>query len=167
MTSRIGNIVLEEGALPEEYFRCILASLQDEAFLRIDGSWKLVRVFEENWKELSELQRAALLPVLEASYGSFHDWIACFVISGILGELYRDERAFGAPCRLRNCRKETPRSFVPHGFEHMAGDPTNEGLAQRALEELTKMERDESEMVRGEVRESLSRLGRRESKRRL
>jgi len=43
--------------------------------------------------------RAALLPVLEASYGSFHDWIACFVISGILGELYRDERAFGAPCR--------------------------------------------------------------------
>ncbi len=109
MTSRIGNIVLEEGALPEEYFRCILASLQDEAFLRIDGSWKLVRVFEENWKELSELQRAALLPVLEASYGSFHDWIACFVISGIL----------------------------------------------------------ESEMVRGEVRESLSRLGRRESKRRL
>lgn len=164
ITSRIGNIVLEEGVLPEEFFLSILAALQDEHFLRLDGSWKLLRVFEENWKELSELQRAALLPALEAAYESFHDWMACFVVSGILGELYGDERAFGALRRLQNTQKEMPRSFVPHGFEHMAGDRSNESLAQRALEELTKMERDDSEMVRGEVRESFSRLRKRESK---
>ena len=164
MAFKIGIRVLEGGVFPEEYFRTLLVSLQDESFHRLSGSWKLIRVFEENWKELSASQRADLLPAFEKNYSCFQDWMACFVISGILGELYNDERAFGVLCRLRERVAEMPRSFVPHGFEHMARNPSNQDLAKRALIELTKMQTDESEMVRKEVSESFSRLNAREAK---
>jgi hypothetical protein len=163
MAFKIGNIVLEEGIFPGDCFAAILATLKQEQFQFFDGSWKLIRVFEENWKYLSEEQRTALLPVLEAHYESFSDWMACFVISGILGELYKDERAFEALRRLEDCRKDVPRSFVPHGLEHIVCDSSDAELAMRALSELTKMQKDGSAIVRDEVTESLARLKKRQS----
>ena len=158
LANSVGDMVLEDGALAEEHFQSILATLQDDRFASLEGSWKLIRVFEENWSELSARQRDMLLPVLESTYASFTDWMACFVISGILGELYSDERAFEVLRRLRRTQKEMPRAFVPHGFEHIAANQSNGELAGRALVELTDMERDQSEMVRGEVSESFKRL---------
>jgi hypothetical protein len=137
----------------------------EEKFQHSDGSWKLIRVFEENWEQLSEEQRNTLLPVLEAHYESFSDWMACFVISGILGELYKDARAFQALCRLSTCHKEAPRSFVPHGFEHVVSDAPDAELAMQALAELTKMQTDHSPMVRDEVAESLARIKKRQARR--
>jgi hypothetical protein len=164
MAFKIGNTVLEEGIFPSEVFTSLLAVFQQEHFQLADGSWKLIRVFEENWDQLSYEQRDALLPVLVAHYESFGDWMACFVISGILGELYADNRAFEALCRLENSQKEIPRSFVPHGFEHIASDAIESDLSMRALAELTKMQKDHSATVRDEVAESLARLKRKQTK---
>jgi hypothetical protein len=160
---KVGNIVLEHGSFPSDYFRSILAIVQNERFQRLEGSWKLIRVFEENWKELSEEQRVELLKILEVSYQAFHDWMSCFVISGILGELYSDDRAFAVLCRLEKADSEMPRSFVPHGFEHIARNSSNEDLTRRALAELAKMQHDKSSMVRNEVVESLLRLKKNDS----
>ena len=165
MAFEIGNSVLEEGIFPSDTFIGLLAIFAEEKFQHSDGSWKLIRVFEENWEQLSEEQRNALLPVLEAHYESFSDWMACFVISGILGGLYKDARAFDALCRLSKCQKEVPRSFVPHGFEHVASDAPDAELAMQALAELTKMQRDHSPTVRGEVKESLGRIKKRQTRR--
>ena len=103
-----------------------------------------------------------LLPALEASYEFFDDWMACFVISGILGEQYKDRRALSVLRRLKTCHKEIPRSFVPHGLEHIAGNSVDNELAAQALAELKKMESDPSEVVRKEVHESFSRLSKRQ-----
>ena len=84
MTFEIGHNVLEEGIFPTDTFKGLLAIFAEEKFQHSDGSWKLIRVFEENWEQLSEEQRNTLLPVLESHYESFSDWMACFVISGIL-----------------------------------------------------------------------------------
>jgi hypothetical protein len=165
MAFEIGNNVLEEGIFPSETFIGLLAIFAEGKFQQSDGSWKLIRVFEENWEQLSEEQRNTLLPVLEAHYESFSDWMACFVISGIFGELYKDTRAFQALCRLSKCHKEVPRSFVPHGFEHLASDAPDAELAMQALAELTKMQTDHSPMVRGEVKESLGRIKKRQTRR--
>jgi hypothetical protein len=73
ITFKVGYLVLENGSFPSDYFRSILDLLQDEQFQRLEGSWKLIRVFEENWKELSEAQRAELFTVLEANYQAFQD----------------------------------------------------------------------------------------------
>jgi len=160
----IGNKVLEEGIVPGDTFIGLLAIFAEEKFQHSDGSWKLIRVFEENWEQLSEEQRDTLLPVLEAHYESFTDWMACFVISGILGELYKDARAFQVLCRLSTCHNEVSRSFVPHGFEHVVSDAPNTELAMQALAELTKMQMDHSPMVRGEVAESLARIKKRQAR---
>ena len=154
----IGNAVLLEGAFPNGNFTALLTLLQDEQFLRMEGSWKLIRVFEENWDQLSPDQRTQLLSALERSYARFTDWMACFVISGILGEQYGDERAFDVLRRLNQSGKEMPRSFIPHGFEHIARQPLYPELAIRARAELSNMQRDASDMVRREVAESISRL---------
>src|ERR1700736_4419177 len=76
MAFKIGNAVLEEGICPNEVFTSLLAVFQQEHFQLADGSWKLIRVFEENWDQLSDEQRDALLPVLEGHYESFGDWMA-------------------------------------------------------------------------------------------
>jgi hypothetical protein len=164
MTFEIGHNVLEEGIFPTDTFKGLLAIFAEHKFQHSDGSWKLIRVFEENWEQLSEEQRNTLLPVLEAHYASFSDWMACFVISGILGELYKDARAFQALCRLSTCQKEVPRSFIPHGFEHIVTDSPDAQLALQALAELTKMQTDHSSTVRGEVNESLRRIKKRQTR---
>jgi len=166
MAFKIGNVVLEEGSFPDDCFAGLLAIFKQEKFQLSHGSWKLIRVFEENWKQLSEAQRDGLLPALEAHYESFSDWMACFVISGILGELYRDNRAFEALRRLEHCQKEMPRSFVPHGLEHIVRDSADAELTMQALAELTKMQTDASAMVRDEVTESVTRLKQRQTSRR-
>jgi len=158
ISSDIDMAVIETGLFPEERFESILAVFQDRQFLGLKGSWKLIRVFEQNWHELSEAQRSELLPALEASYESFDDWMACFVISGILGEQYQDQRALSVLQRLKTCANEIPRSFVPHGLEHIAGGSVDPELVTEALTELKKMELDSSEVVRKEVHESFSRL---------
>jgi hypothetical protein len=153
-----GTRVLEEGSFPQEYFDAILEALRDPAFLSLKDSWKMLRVFEYNWDELSESQRVALLPELEKAFACFDDWMACFVIAGMIGELYGDIRAFDALCRLKETRSETKRSLVPHGFEHIISGNSDPTLAKRALAELTAMKTDSSEDVRREVIESFSRL---------
>jgi hypothetical protein len=155
--------VVEDGAFSQEYLNIIFTVLDDPAFLRLKDSWKLLRVFEYNWEDLSDSQRSALLPKLEKAYGLFDDWMACFVISGILGEQYGDDRAFDVLCRLKSRAPEMQRSMVPHGFEHIVTRTSNHALANRALAELTGMQRDKSEAVRREVTESLSRLVKRKS----
>ena len=158
MAFEIGLNVLEEGIFPIDTFKGLLAIFGDRKFQNADGSWTLIRVFEQNWEQLSEEQRNALLPVLETHYQSFSEWMACFVISGILGEFYKDARAFQALCRLSTCPKEVPRSFIPHGFEHIVSDASDAELAVQALAELTKMQTDSSSKVRDEVSESLGRI---------
>lgn len=165
MAFEIGIRVLEEGIFPSDTFIGLIAMFEEEKFQQSDGSWKLIRVFDDNWQQLSDEQRNTLLPVLETHYESFSDWMACFVISGILGEQYRNAQAFEALRRLANCKKEVPRSLIPHGFEHIACDSPEAELAKQALAELTNMQKDHSPVVRGEVAESLARLRKQQTRR--
>lgn len=65
MAFEIGIRVLQEGIFPSDTFIGPIAMFEDEKFQQSDGSWKLIRVFEDNWEQLSDEQRNSLLPVLE------------------------------------------------------------------------------------------------------
>lgn len=153
--------VLESGTFPKDYFDALLSMFTDADFLNAMGSWHLVKAFEENWEEIPEEQKAMLLPALETSYERFADWMSCFVISGILGECYADERALSTLSRLMSCTREIPRSLIPHGLEHIALEAVDRRVATRAYQELTRMSADDSEVVRNEVDGSLFRIDRR------
>jgi hypothetical protein len=45
--------------LHEEYFDAILSTLRNPALPSLKDSWKLLRVFEYNWDDLSDSQRIA------------------------------------------------------------------------------------------------------------
>jgi hypothetical protein len=161
IATRMTVLTLEAGTFPKECFEILLELLKKQAFIELTGSWNLLRVFVENWSSLSEEQRDDLLPALEARYEQFKDWIAPFVISGMLGACYRDDRALEALGRLKKCKSEIPRSFVVHGFEHLVTDSLDKRVADRALEHLKELGQDESDVVRAEVNESLSKINKR------
>jgi hypothetical protein len=56
------------------------------------------------------------------------------------------------------------RSFVPHGFEHIASDAKDADLSMHALAELARMQKDDSATVRDEVAESMVRLRKKRTK---
>jgi hypothetical protein len=143
---------------PVEHFELLMKLLCQTAFLEAEGSWHFLKLLESNWGILSDYQKEQLLPALEAVYGCFTDWMSWFVISEILGSYYANEQALQSLQRLKNLPQEGPRSFVPHGLEHIVKDCKDQRVAKMAFVELLQMKADPSEDVRDEAEISLERL---------
>lgn len=154
-------LVQDVDHFPPSSFDLILTIMIQQAFLEMEGSHHLLLLFEQTWKFLSDDQKDRLLPVLESTYVRFTDDLSWFVISELLGEYFRDDRALMVLHRLRALEAEMPRSLVPHGLEHIVKSSSDKSLARRAYEELLEMKNDPSEQVRGEVDISLQILANR------
>jgi len=151
-------IGLLEGGVPDWLFQALLALIQKPKFLQLEHVCNLLLVFDLNWPSFSELQQQKVLTTLEATYPAFSAWQSCIGITEFLGSSLSDERAFRALCRLKKVEAEMPRSFIPHGLEHIAKDCPDKNVARQALDELMQMRADPSQQVRAKVEESLARL---------
>ncbi|MBD2578791.1 hypothetical protein [Oscillatoria sp. FACHB-1406] len=152
----ISSTISHLSYFPDRYFNLILDLLKKEAFLKAKSSYHFLFILElGNWHTISEKQKEELLPLLNNSYGLFADWMSCFVITELLGECYANEAALNILCRLKKTEAETPRSLVPHGFQHFITDSDDPKLVKKAYEELLQMKEDSSEKVRDEVNEHL------------
>lgn len=156
----LDSLLIQTGRFSAAVFEGLLDILAEPQFLGMDGSWHLLRLFENAWDYLDEGQRDRLLEAFEASYGEYADWMSCFVISEILGRQYGDERALEVFRRLKRLGSPVPRSLLPHGLEHLVKGRRGDDVAGRAFAELSAMRNDPSERVREEVREALARLAR-------
>lgn len=156
----LDSLLIQTGEFSAAVFEGLLDILAEPEFHAMDGSWHLMRLFENSWDYLDEAQRDRLLEAMEASYGEYADWTSCFVISEILGRQYGDERALLAFGRLRRLKAPVPRSLIPHGLEHLVKGRRGDDVARRAFAELSGMRNDPSEQVRQEVGEALARLAR-------
>jgi len=156
----LDTLLLKTGEYSDPLFEELLNILGEPQFVSMDGSWHLLRLFENSWDYLTEGQRGRLLEAFEASYGEFGDWMSCFVISEILGRQYADERALQTFRRLKRLKAHVPRSLIPHGLEHLARGRQSENIARRAFDELSGMRNDPSAQVREEVNAALARLAR-------
>jgi hypothetical protein len=156
----LDTLLIKTGEFSAAVFEGLLDILAEPRFLGMDGSWHLLRLFENSWDYLTEGQRDRLLDAFEASYGEYADWTSCFVISEILGRQYGDERALQSFRRLKKLRAPVPRSLLPHGLEHLVKGRQGDDVARRAFAELSGMSKDPSEQVREEVSAALARLAR-------
>ncbi len=154
----LDTLLMMCGYFSAPLFAELLKIIEEPDFLKLEGSWQLLRLFENSWDYLSEEQRGELLAAMESSYGQFADWMACFVISEILGRQYADERALQSFSRLRKLGVLNQRSLVPHGLEHIVSGSRDKDVARRAFKELSNMRADSSEQVSDEVNASLARL---------
>ena len=149
----LGTLVILRGEIPPVLFDEILARLESAELRAMEGA-----AMSEEWAALGDAQKDRLLPAVERAYPHLREWRACFAASELLGERYADARALGALLRLRVSSPEMPRSFVPHGLEHLASGGADEAVREQALAELLRMRSDQSAKVAGEVDESLARL---------
>lgn len=155
-------IIVEEStdvdSFPDSVFDFILKLLNEEIFLTLDGSSKLLLVLETDWPRLSEKQRLNLLSAIGSSYGKFKDWMSSFILSELLGQYYCNEDAFHLLSRLRKTTDTTARSLVAHGFEHIAREAEDKNLRKRAIPELTSMKSDPSPEVQNEAAGALAKI---------
>ena len=150
---------------PPENFDLLLQVIQDSRFLKSRHSWGLLSVFEHDGEKLNDVQKTRLLGTLSEIYDLFEHWLPCFFISELVGENFPAENSFAFFQRFTNSQKEIVRTFVPHGFEHAIISSTNQELTAKIRDALVQLEQDKSGQVRGEVRESISRLESQEFKR--
>ena len=143
---------------PDSVFDFALKLMDSEVFLDMQGSSKLLMIFETDWVRLSPEQRQRLLLSLGKSYERFKDSMSCFVASELLGQYYCNEDAFRLLCQLKRTSNATTRAFIPHGFEHIAKSAATVGLRKEALAELRSLSLDPSTEVQAEAAESLQKL---------
>ena len=139
-------------------FDSLTRTLSQTDCQRMLGACYLLNIFQYKWKKLSNKQKEKLLGFIEASFSSFRDRMALFTISELLGENFCSENAVDVLCKLRSTKKALPRSFVPHGFEHVITDSGNVPLSKRAINQLIEMRNDRSKYVRYEAELSLARV---------
>jgi hypothetical protein len=142
----------------ERVFNFILEMMSQPQFLNMEGAHHLLYLFEYDWAMLTPLQKIKLSGAIEHSYHKYKDWMACFVLSELLGKNYCDENAFQVLHKLNNSLREIPRSLLPMGFEYLARGTSDLVLKNKSISELKRMTTDSSKQVQKEANESLSRL---------
>ncbi len=145
---------------PDSVFEFLLKLMDFDVFLAMEGSSKLLLVFETDWVRLSEEQKQNLLVAIGKSYERFADRMSCFIAAELLGQYYCNEDAFRLLSGLRKTAKVIARAFIPHGFEHIAKSAADRELRKRAIAELNSLQQDPSPDVQAEAAESLGRLPR-------
>jgi hypothetical protein len=157
---QFGTVVLRQGAVPRMAFEGLLTAFRSPELWAMDGSWYLLHAVSENCRWFSEEQRDDLITVLAAVYVEVSDWMACFVISEILGDCLLNERAFGVLCGFRHLGDDIRRSFASHALGHVARQRNDEVLSSRAYAELLLMRADPAGSVREEVNRALAEVKR-------
>jgi hypothetical protein len=155
-------LIVEESQVgdlfPESVFEFILEIMDSETFLGMQGSSKLLMIFETDWVRLSAEQRQKLLVSLGKSYERFKDSMSYFIASELLGQYYCNEDAFRLLRKLKKTSNLTARALIPHGFEHIAKSAADEQLRKQAVSELISMKQDPSLEVQSEAAEALAKL---------
>jgi hypothetical protein len=151
--------ILQFELFPADIFKSILEMLRHPNFKTMHDSYFLLNgVFKSNLGMLSDTQRNELFKVLEEIYDGLLDSTTCMLALEIMVDLFADERSLDALIASKTVSSEIPRAIVAYGLHYFIEECHGEQLKARALDALTKMEADPSELVRGEVRQALSKL---------
>jgi hypothetical protein len=156
----MANLMVDH--LPEKHFRILCSVMRSRPFRRsIKAAPHVLHLFRrDQWDNLSSSQKRRLLEQLEWLYPKVtaSAWYLCFITTVLLGENFRDEQALNVLLRLSSVSRESSRSLVPHGLEHIVRDSGNPALATVALEKLRQMAEDPSAQVKDEVALSMARI---------
>jgi hypothetical protein len=156
----MSNLMVD--ALPEKQFKLLCSVMRSRSFRRsIKAAGYVLNFFRrDQWENLSSNQKSRLLAELEWLYPKITApaWYLCFIITVLLGECFRDERALNALLRLARVSRENSRSLIPHGLEHIVRDSGDPALAEIAMKRLLEMAGDPSAQVRDEVALSMARI---------
>jgi hypothetical protein len=161
ITFELETLVLTVDQLPDRFVEQLSRLLEDQAFLEVTDSWKLVKCFYDLWGQLTNEQRERLRPVLMRSFDKYGDWMGAFVTAEILGEKFADERALVNLTELAQTAKLPERAAVPHGMELVAKTSSDERLRALAIRRLEELASSSIKEVSDEAVIALTNAGRR------
>lgn len=145
--------------IPDEVFSFLESTLFSGLAHESKHSNRLLSFFDSEWRKLSTSQKRRILHLIKVNYCRYTDWMAWFTITEILGEGYSDRWSLSITKHLKRvCKREGPRSMIPHAFEHHVTDSRFPLVRRRAMRELSGMLNEKSKKVRSEVKTSLRRI---------
>lgn len=151
--------VVEAEGWPGDLFDGVSRLLGDPAFLGIPTSYRLARLLNENWNELTSPQRNAMRPLLTSAFDKFGDCMGVFVVAEILGDRYADEAALAALDDLSsNAATPAARELAAYGLGRLARAVPEGPLHARAVDKLNALASSSAPEVRKEALHALRRL---------
>lgn len=139
-------------------FQGVIDLLRDGDFLRLDMSWKLLKLPRRHWGNLTTQQRDQLRPVLTSCFDRFKDWMGAFPVANILSERYANEDAFNDLDVLSERARLPHRALAAYGLGKIARAIGRDAAYMRAVERLRALNSDEAEVVRTESEKALRKL---------
>ena len=143
--------VLDNVAFSDDFTDELMKLLGDPAYLEMDGSFKLLALFQDDWGRLSSGQQTELLQFLETIFESLRDNTSHLVIAELFGEYLANDQSLQALDRLSRTKNEVARAHVAHGYKCLALNAVDQVLRNKAKARLSAMFSDSSEIVRQEV----------------
>src|SRR5262245_34862352 len=154
----------DDGTWGAELFEAVTGLLKDEAVVAAGKSYKLVRLLDLDWDDLSTRQHEELRPLLTRAFDRFGDWLGSQLVAELLAERFPDAEAFEALDTLsRHGATRPARELATYGIGRLARTLERGALYERAVEALHVLARSAEPEVVGEARDALRALGRRES----
>lgn len=145
--------------VPDEVFSFLESTLFSSLAHESKHSNRLLSFFDSDWRKLNSSQKRRILRLIRVNYCRYIDWMAWFTITEILGECYSDRWSLSTTKYLKRvCKREGPRSMIPHAFEHHVTDSRFPLVRRLAMRELNGMLNERSKKVSSEARISLKRI---------
>lgn len=158
----IGNLeffILEADGWAGDLFEGVSDLLRDSAFLAIPSSYRVARLLNENWNELTSPQRNALRPLLTSAFDKFGDWMGAYVVAEIFGDRYADEAALAVLEDLSsNAATSAAHELATYGLGRFARAVPEGPLHARAVDKLNALASSSAPEVRREALQALGAL---------
>jgi hypothetical protein len=154
----------DDGTWGAELFHAITDLLKDEAFVAAGKSFRLVRLLQLDWDDLSAHQHLELRPLLTAAFDKFGDWLGSQLVAELLAQHFPDAAAFEALDTLSRQGATRPaRALAAYGIGRLARALERGALYERAVEALRVLAASTEAEVVEEARDALRILKSRES----
>lgn len=147
------------GDFSVEFVAELLRLIERPDFLQMEGSFRLLLLFQNDWGRLSPDLRSRVCRELELHYKNITDHASHLVIVELLGEYSCDDEALDGLDRLQETNEQTARAHVAHGYGLFVKNTRSDTLKARALSSLRYMTTDRSAVVSQEAASILARLG--------
>jgi hypothetical protein len=151
---------VDPGPVHAECLNLALEALTDVRLHRLPGGYHLLLLFQYDWGALSISQQQRLLTVISSNYDKYADWMGCHVMAELLGRFFCNQESLDLLAGLSKTGNEVARSFVPLGLESLSRETLDPNLRTAAINLLSKLANDSSQLVRDEAVVSFNRLSR-------
>jgi hypothetical protein len=153
----IDRYVFDGAVFPSSLFEQVLSVIRGAEFRRLSESVGIIKLFEYNLGLLTDTQKQQLFTTLSESIPELADSISAFLAVELIAEIWRDNRSLEALLHLIREASENTLTLAVHGLDWLAKKADQTDTRTRCLDELQRLSKHPSPLVRAEAINALKR----------